>query len=233
MARIRCVKPEFWDDQKMAMISRDARLVYIGIWNQSDDYGICRANPIFLKNKIFPHEEISLKQFSGWLEELKALKRVKPFSANGESYLFLPHFKYHQSIDRPSKIRHPSPPPSILKGICVEGSESPRGGLVEGSVMEGRGGDIKKKREGTVREGSSSLPVITRILPPLPLPSIPKNLEFKAQDDLKNRLAEIRQLRRKLEDKGFLKNSPTAHNDLLCKLKQREKTYRELIEDYS
>jgi hypothetical protein len=236
MPRIRSVKPEFWDDQKMAMISRDSRLVYIGIWNQSDDYGVCRANPIFLKNQIFPHEEISVKQFSGWLEELKMLKRIKPFSANGENYLYLPHFKDHQSIDRPSRIRYPSPPPRILGEIRGEGSTSPtRGldegstsptrGLDEGSMQEGRGRDIKEE-EGGERAGPKKIP-------PSPLPSMPKGLEFKIQDDLKARLAEIRQLRRKVADKEFLKNSPASHKDLLCKLEQKGKKYRELIEDYS
>ena len=30
MARNRMIKPQFWDDSKIAKISRDARLLYIG-----------------------------------------------------------------------------------------------------------------------------------------------------------------------------------------------------------
>ena len=40
MARIRSVKPEFWTDRKLARCtSRDARLLYIALWNISDEHG--------------------------------------------------------------------------------------------------------------------------------------------------------------------------------------------------
>jgi hypothetical protein len=248
MARIRCIKPEFWDDQKMATISRDARLVYVGTWSHSDDHGVCRANPTFLKNKIFPHEEIPIEQFSGWLKELKMLKRIKPFSMNGESYFYLPHFKNHQRISHPSQTRYPSPPSSFLKEILVEdsgGTPESSGGIPEGSgeipegsgmlrkpsVLKGRGGERGYKGKGKGRGKGPGDQIPRTSLPPLP--PIPKNLEFKTQDDLKARLAEIRQLKRKLEDKEFQKSSSASYNDLLCKLEYKEKKYRDYVEDYS
>ena len=229
MARIRCIKPEFWDDQKMALLSRDARLVYVGLWSQSDDHGACRANPTFLKNKIFPHEEIPIEQFSGWLKELKTLKRIKPFSMNGENYFYLPHFKDHQKISHASKMRYPSPPSMFFTRKTPEDSGKTPEDSGKTPVGKGGEGDINIKGKGRGKGPGDQIPRTS--LPPLP--SIPKNLEFKAQDDLKNRLAEIRQLKRKLEDKKLLKDSPASYNDLLCKLEQKEKRYRELIEDYS
>ena len=39
MARIRSIKPEFWDDRKLAKrASRDARLLYIALWNLADEW---------------------------------------------------------------------------------------------------------------------------------------------------------------------------------------------------
>ncbi len=52
MARIRTIKPKFWDDTKLSKISRDARLTYIGMWNFSDDLGVTIKNTIWLKSKI-------------------------------------------------------------------------------------------------------------------------------------------------------------------------------------
>jgi hypothetical protein len=244
MARIRCIKPEFWDDQKMAMISRDARLIYIGLWNQSDDYGVCRADVNFLKNKLFPYEDITKEKFSGWLKELKDFKRIRAFSVNGENYFYLPHFKDHQAITHLSKKRYPFPPRILVKapensGNPPENSGSPpenSGSPPENASVEGEGdmeGDMERDMEGEGEKKKQEIKKRIKSLPSPPLPSIPKGLEFKIQDELKKRLAELRFLKRKLEDKEFMKNCPTSYNELLRKFEQKEKKYRELIEDYS
>jgi len=33
MARIRTIKPEFWTAEQVMELSRDARLLFIGMWN--------------------------------------------------------------------------------------------------------------------------------------------------------------------------------------------------------
>ena len=57
MARIRTIKPQFWDDLKIGRLSRDARLLYIGLWNFADDLGVVIADPAWLKSKIFPYDK--------------------------------------------------------------------------------------------------------------------------------------------------------------------------------
>jgi len=44
------IKTEFWDDEKLATISRDARLTYIALWNFSDDYGVVKGHHARLEN---------------------------------------------------------------------------------------------------------------------------------------------------------------------------------------
>jgi len=58
MARIRTIKPEFWDDEKLSLVSRDARLTFIGMWTFSDDYGVVKGASVWLKSKIFPYDNI-------------------------------------------------------------------------------------------------------------------------------------------------------------------------------
>jgi len=111
MARNRMIKPEFHEDEKMATISRDARLAYIAMWNFSDDYGAIKGNPSLLKSKIFPYDDdIDSEKFLSWLNELSSLGRIIPYSANNEEYFYLPFFLIHQKINRPSKTRNPEPP---------------------------------------------------------------------------------------------------------------------------
>ena len=115
MPRNRMIKTDFWDDQKLATTSRDARLTYIALWNFSDDYGVVKGHHAWLKNNIYPYDEnLSLETFKKWLLELESLKRIVPFSGNGEFYYYIPKFLDHQTINRPSSQRNPEPPDDIM-----------------------------------------------------------------------------------------------------------------------
>lgn len=123
MARNRMIKPEFWDDEKLAKTSREARLTYIGLWNFSDDYGVVKGNPSWLKNHIFPYEDsLSIQKFTTILSELSNGHWILPFDHNGESYFYIKNFLAHQTINRPSQQRNPPPPDGI-----IEDSLSPHG----------------------------------------------------------------------------------------------------------
>ena len=70
MARIRSIKPKFWDDIKIERLSRDVRLLYIGLWSFSDDIGVVIGDSIWLKSKVFPYDQIQVQQFEKWIKEL-------------------------------------------------------------------------------------------------------------------------------------------------------------------
>lgn len=147
MARIRSIKPEFWDDEKMCALPRDVRLLYIGMWTFSDDFGVIKSSPIWLKSKIFPYDEIQLSQFKKWLEMLERPGFSSPggsvawalkFQANGEAFYYLPNFSRHQKVDHPSTLnRNPEVPKDILDTLATprETVATPR------SVLDGKGED--------------------------------------------------------------------------------------------
>ena len=118
MPRNRMIKTEFWDDEKLATISRDAMLTYIALWNFSDDYGVVKGHHAWLKNNIYPYDEkLGLETFKKWLSELESLFRIIPFSTNGQFYYYLPTFLYHQTINRPSSQRNPEPPQDVYESF--------------------------------------------------------------------------------------------------------------------
>lgn len=86
MARIRTIKPQFWDDLKIGRLSRDARLLYIGLWNFADDLGVVIADPVWLKSKIFPYDKIQLQQFEGWLKMLEETDLLVCFPLSQERF---------------------------------------------------------------------------------------------------------------------------------------------------
>lgn len=104
MSRIRTIKPKFWDDSKLAKVSRDARLTFIGMWNFSDDLGVIIADSIWLKSKIFPFDQIQLHQFEKWLTELYESGFISLFSSNNEKFYYLPNFNKHQLINKPNFV---------------------------------------------------------------------------------------------------------------------------------
>lgn len=104
MARQRMIKPKFWDDVKIGKLKRDARLIYIGMWNFSDDMGVIISDSVYLKSKIFPYDkDIQLTQFETWLADLERLGFISRLHHNGEGFYYLPKFSRHQTINRPNE----------------------------------------------------------------------------------------------------------------------------------
>ena len=114
MARTRSIKADFWDDEKLASVSRDARLLFIGLWKCSDDYGVTRGNSVWIKNQIFPYDDLSKEKIEVWLTELESIQCISVFDHNGEKFFFINNFLKHQSIDKPSKTRNPLPPSELI-----------------------------------------------------------------------------------------------------------------------
>lgn len=117
MARSRLIKPEFWDDPKVGKLSRDARLLFVGLWNHSDDYAVVYRHPVLLRARIFSYDDINLDTSSAWLDKLKAIGLINPIMANDEAFLYIKNFLKHQIVNRPSKTWNPETPAAIPDGL--------------------------------------------------------------------------------------------------------------------
>jgi len=112
MARGRIIKPEFWDDEKTGMLSAIEKCLFLGMLNHADDEGLIRANPLFLKSKIFPYDEqITSEDIKSILEKLNEAQLIFLYTKNNQHYSWIIKFRIYQRIDRPQKPQNP--PPSI------------------------------------------------------------------------------------------------------------------------
>ena len=102
MARIRTIKPKFYDDVKIGRLSRDARYLYIALWVFADDLGVANGDTIWLKSKIYPYDQIQVQQFEKWMNELVTNGFICLLSYNGERFIYLPNFTRHQVVNRPN-----------------------------------------------------------------------------------------------------------------------------------
>lgn len=151
--RIRTIKPEFWSDEKIGKLSRNARLLFIGLWSIADDFGVARSNLRWINAQLFPYDHLSIKNLRTWLSELLNLGFIEEFSSKDETYFNIKHFKNHQVINRPSKFRNPEPP------ILTEDSVNTHGTLNDGSGIgigtgNGKGGvmEVGGESEGRKEE---------------------------------------------------------------------------------
>lgn len=103
MSRIRQLKPEFWDDEKLNSIREVSASMYIGLWNMCDDYSITFASPYRIKKELYYYRlDVSVEEIARRLGELQKIKRIFLFNIEDEPYMYIPTLKNHQYIQKPS-----------------------------------------------------------------------------------------------------------------------------------
>ena len=119
MARIRSIKPQFWEDEKVSRLSIKGRLLFIGTWNFADDVGIIPWQPVFIRSRIFTYDDFSLDEIRQTQQELEKEKFVSTYNSNGNLYAVILNFRKHQKINRPQKSFYPIPPESLLNYLLT------------------------------------------------------------------------------------------------------------------
>lgn len=97
MAKIRGIKPEFWTDSRIVGLKIPTRLFFIGLWNFCDDNGVFEWNPLELKMKIFPADDIDT---TSALRDLVESTCVSKFQYKNKFYGIIPRFAKHQRPDK-------------------------------------------------------------------------------------------------------------------------------------
>lgn len=133
MARIRTIKPEFWDSPSTGAAGPWARLAFIAMWNWADDYGRGTANLKELEGFIFPNDETfqdrdgNTATFRHVVTEVSECFGVVFYTFRGRHFYSIPSWERHQRTERRAgKSRYPSPddPESEIVDLTCGGTES-------------------------------------------------------------------------------------------------------------
>lgn len=116
--RIRTVKPECWQDERVGALSRDSRLLWIGLLTMADDQGRFRALPSAIVGHVFPYDQDAARKIERWLDEIAGAGMIELYEAAGVRYGAFPTWLRHQKINRPQPSQLPPPPGSDL-GLSV------------------------------------------------------------------------------------------------------------------
>ena len=107
--RIRSLKPEMWHDEAVGAVSRDARLLFIGLITLADDEGRFRALPSLVLGHAFPYDADAPKRLAKWIAELEQASLLVTYQAGEHTYGWLPGWS-NQRINRPVDSKLPAPP---------------------------------------------------------------------------------------------------------------------------
>ncbi|WP_024328864.1 MULTISPECIES: hypothetical protein [unclassified Thioalkalivibrio] len=157
MARIRTIKPEFWQDEDLAACSPHARLLAIALLQLCDKNGVFRAIPMQIHAHAFPWEsEVNIPSL---LEELEGCGYVILYRVDGKSYGHIPGFTKHQRIqgkEATADGQYPAPDQADTHeekpSIPGEYGGDSRGDTGKG---RGKGKGTGEKEQGTGAQGAS------------------------------------------------------------------------------
>lgn len=102
--RIRSLKPEWLDDDRMLSCSVHARLLSVALICMADDYGNGRAGKS-TASRVFPESpgdfRNALTELEGWY--------VDVYEVRGQSYYSIRNWDRHQKVNKPGKPHVPGP----------------------------------------------------------------------------------------------------------------------------
>jgi hypothetical protein len=133
--RIRTVKPEMWQDEKVGGLSKEARLLLVGLITMADDEGRLRAMPAAILGHVFPYDPDAARKLDGWLQEIDGTRVIVRYVVDSKPYIAFRHWRRHQRINRATGSElPPSPDPVITADNAVPDSRNGHGSITEQDV---------------------------------------------------------------------------------------------------
>ena len=156
MARGRDIKPGFFLSEELAEVSRDARLLFIGLWTLADREGRLEYRPMRIRAQLFPYDlDITPDKVGHLVDELELAngKFIRRYIVNGEVYMEIKNFTKHQHVHPKEKASEIPPNPE-----SGNAQTDPRDGTRKTYfIRRGNDGPIKIGRTSWIESRLSSI----------------------------------------------------------------------------
>ncbi len=120
--RIRSIKPEWLENERLARCSSDARLLSVALICLADDHGNGRGSVEYLRAQVWayprdPRETLlkAQERVRDALAELEAAGYVVMYQSEGQSFFHIPGWPRHQKVNHVGLPRVPVPSDESLK----------------------------------------------------------------------------------------------------------------------
>lgn len=117
--RIRTLKPELWQNEKVGALSNAERVLYIGLITMADDEGRLRALPSAVGGHVFPYDDLSPKRIGSLMVRLQDVGLVELYERDDKPYAWIVGWEEHQRIQRPTPSKLPTPSRNGTGGVHV------------------------------------------------------------------------------------------------------------------
>lgn len=152
MARIRSIHPGIFTDEAFVSVRAEARILFIGLWCESDDQGIFEWKPLTIKMRIFPANEADV---AGMLDELKAAGMIIKYEAEGRVLGAVRNFCRFQRPKSPKNVFPTTPAVNQFVSAEVEQGE-PMSFTRDATATERKRLQRQRERDQTGTDGDQS-----------------------------------------------------------------------------
>lgn len=109
MARIRTIKPEFCSSKDAGGLTREARLFFLLMFTEVDDFGRALWIPRRLCGVLYPHDEdVTPEMLTRWCAECEPRGMLIRYAVADVEYLQVTNWHKHQKISHPTESRLPT-----------------------------------------------------------------------------------------------------------------------------
>ncbi len=107
--RIRSIKPEWLEDEKLLRAGSHARVLSVALLLLADDYGRGRFIEEKMGPEVFTFEPNPLEIFREAFARLSDMGFSRVYTVRGQRYFAILNWSKHQKVDHPGKPRVPEP----------------------------------------------------------------------------------------------------------------------------
>lgn len=135
MARLRTIKPGFFQNETLAELTMATRLLFIGLWTIADRRGILEDRPKRIKAQLFPYEDFDV---DAALNELADGGFITRYVVDGVAAIHICKFAQHQTPHK-HETANDLPEPDEHKTSTVHASDKHDTSTVHASPVFGSG----------------------------------------------------------------------------------------------
>ena len=153
--RIRSIKPEYFDDQRVASWMPLARILYPGLWVMADDAGRFPADLDLIRGAVAKKDRPEHVK-AAW-DQLVNDRKVLTYEVNGETFGLIVNW-WHQRIDKPEPAQRPAPPDDVAEEVMRRALGNARFRRTDVAKIERMFSDCTGNILGMIQEYSRNVP---------------------------------------------------------------------------
>ena len=110
MARDRKISSDFWTWEAVIDCAAMTRLLFLGLWNFADDFGVQPLRPRTIRMQVFPGDPIDNDQVRAMIDELVARGLLRIYTVDEVEYLEILDWRQIQRVGKRARRRYPGDP---------------------------------------------------------------------------------------------------------------------------